>query len=278
MSLSPLLAVDDGKTQSACSEMACLELAFPLTTARNLSLQPLQTHGLRAFQWQRKRSVPDNLREDAEGAADGKEHGVELDLADAVVPEQHPAVRVHVGPGVLGLAVLRQHSGHHVVDGAHNGEKLVVLGQVLEGELALAGVAGVRLPEDGVPEAGDHLARVQRVPGKLCDRLLVHLEAFLLELLLQVERPAQHLLVGQAVQRARQRVEPGRVGQVGVGQRAAHQVRGVRRGVAALVVRVDRQVQPHQLVDRGVVVPEHAAKVGRVVQGGVGLTDHTIVE
>lgn len=42
---------------------------------------------------------------------------------------------------------------------------------------------------------------------------------------------------------------------VGGTQRLAYQVRGVRRGVPALVVRVDDQVQPHELVERREVVP-----------------------
>lgn len=53
-------------------------------------------------------------------------------------------------------------------------------------------------------------------------------------LCLQVLEPAQHLLVGQAVQRPRQPRHAGRKGQVGVGEGAAHQVRGVGRHVAAL--------------------------------------------
>eukprot|EP01139_Manchomonas_bermudensis_P019093 Amastigsp_a676365_1425.p2 type:complete len:273 gc:universal Amastigsp_a676365_1425:611-1429(+) len=42
-------------------------------------------------------------------------------------------------------------------------------------------------------------------------------------------------------------------------------MRGVRRDVAALVVRVDGEVETHQLVERGVVRPEHRGKVRRPV-------------
>ena len=69
------------------------------------------------------------------------------------MPEQHAAVGVHVGVGVLRLAVLSQHSGHDVVDGVHDLEERVVR-QVLESELALALVAGVRLAQHGVTVAG----------------------------------------------------------------------------------------------------------------------------
>ena len=40
-----------------------------------------------------------------------EEHSVVLRLLHAVVLEEHSRVRVHVGPGVLGLAVLGQDSG-----------------------------------------------------------------------------------------------------------------------------------------------------------------------
>jgi len=65
-------------------------------------------------------------------------------------------VGVHVGPGVLGLALLQQHVGHDLVELSHHLEQRVV-GQVLQSKLPLAGVAGVRLPQDGVAVTGDNL-------------------------------------------------------------------------------------------------------------------------
>ena len=44
-----------------------------------------------------------HLREDADGAGDAKEDGVEVLLLDAVVLQQHAAVRIHVGPWVFHL-------------------------------------------------------------------------------------------------------------------------------------------------------------------------------
>ena len=67
-------------------------------------------------------------------------------------------------------------------------------------------------------------------------------------LLCDIKQPAQHFLVGQAMQRPRQAVEAGREGEVGVGQGAADQVRGMRADVPSLVVCVDGLVQPRQLV------------------------------
>ena len=40
----------------------------------------------------------------------------------------------------------------------------------------------------------------------------------------------------------------------------------MRRGVAALVVRVDHNVKAHQLGESRVVQPEHLAEVARVVE------------
>ena len=54
-------------------------------------------------------------------------------------------------------------------------------------------------------------------------------------------------LISQSVERASQSGHSGREGEVGIGQSGADQMRGVRRHVAALVVRVDHQVQTHQL-------------------------------
>lgn len=79
------------------------------------------------------------------------------------VLEQHAAVRVHVGVGVLGLAVLRQHARHDLVDGVDQLEELVIR-HVLERKLALqpgrthAWVQGERrtraTPSHGTGKAG----------------------------------------------------------------------------------------------------------------------------
>jgi hypothetical protein len=85
--------------------------------------------------------------------------------------------------------VLRQHAGHDLINGVHHLEELVV-GQVLEGELALARVARVRLAQNRVPEARDDLARVQRLPGELRNGLFVDGLALGVELGLEVLDPS----------------------------------------------------------------------------------------
>ena len=63
---------------------------------------------------------------------------------------------VDVGPGVLGLALLYQDVGHHLVDLGHQLEERVV-GQVSESKLALTGVPGVRLPQHSMAVAWHNL-------------------------------------------------------------------------------------------------------------------------
>mmetsp|Transcript_17227 Transcript_17227/g.52100 ORF Transcript_17227/g.52100 Transcript_17227/m.52100 type:complete len:203 (-) Transcript_17227:314-922(-) len=67
------------------------------------------------------------------------------------------------------------------------------------------------------------------------------------------------------MQRASKRVHRGGQREVRVGERRTDEVAGVGRGVAALMVGVDNDVQTHQLVKGRVVHAEHLAKVGRVV-------------
>lgn len=66
-----------------------------------------------------------------------------------------------------------------------------------------------------------HLARLEGLPGELGDGIVVHGLALSLELLLEVKDPAQHLLVGQTVERPSKGIEASRVGEVRVSERAA---------------------------------------------------------
>mmetsp|Transcript_28783 Transcript_28783/g.73343 ORF Transcript_28783/g.73343 Transcript_28783/m.73343 type:complete len:234 (+) Transcript_28783:392-1093(+) len=229
------------------------QLARPSVRLAVHALQHAHGHRLGALDGQAQRARPHALRQHTQRARHAEQHGVEVGLADAVVLQQHARVRVHVGPRVLDLAGAQQHRGHHLVQRRHQLEQRV-LGQVLERKLALARVARVRLAQHRVPVPGHHLAVRQRVRHVRLERLAA---GRLAQLGHQRLQPHQHLLVGQAVQRARQPVEARREGEVGVRQRGAHQVRGVRRHVAALVVRVDGLVQAGQLVRALAVVPHH---------------------
>lgn len=72
--------------------------------------------------------------------------------------QQHSAVGVHIGPGVLGLALLQQHVGHNLVKLCNHLEQWVV-GQVFQGKLTLTGVTWVSLPQDSMAVAWHNLWR-----------------------------------------------------------------------------------------------------------------------
>lgn len=226
----------------------------------------------RSFDGCAQGAVGDELRHDAEAARDPEEDGVERGLVEAVVRQQDAGVRVDVGVRVPGLAVLFQDRRRDVVDRGHEPVQ-VVLREALLRELALDRVARVGPAEHRVAVARDHLPGVERLPQVRPYHLLV--VGVPPDLGFQPEQPLQDLLVRAAVQRAREPVHPRSERQVRRRQRAAHEVRGVRADVAALVVRVDREVQADQIVEvRSVAVafaldPEGAAQVLAVVGGGV---------
>lgn len=82
------------------------------------------------------------------------------DEASASYLQQHAAVGVHIGPGVLGLALLQKHIGDDLVELGYQFEHGVV-GKVLHSKLPLAGVTRVGLPQDGVTVTRHHLARIR---------------------------------------------------------------------------------------------------------------------
>mmetsp|Transcript_31404 Transcript_31404/g.91328 ORF Transcript_31404/g.91328 Transcript_31404/m.91328 type:complete len:270 (+) Transcript_31404:619-1428(+) len=172
---------------------------------------------------------------------------------------------VDVRVWVLGLAVLKQNARHHLVNGVDDLEELVIR-QVLHGEFPLASVAGVRLPQDSMAIAWDHLAAVESLPGEFSNGVLVDRLAFRSELLLKVLDPPKDLLVGQAVEGASQGIQTRRVREVRIRQRRAHEMRRVGGRVSTLMVRVDGQVQAHEFVESRVVVAQHAAEVPRVIE------------
>mmetsp|Transcript_11965 Transcript_11965/g.37239 ORF Transcript_11965/g.37239 Transcript_11965/m.37239 type:complete len:509 (-) Transcript_11965:21-1547(-) len=222
-------------------------------------------------------AVPDDARQHADLARHAEEHGVVVLLRDAVVLQEDARVRVDVGVRVGRLAVLGEDARHDLVDGVDQLEELVV-GEVARGELALARVARVGLAEHGVAVARHDALRVQQVPRELGEALLelllvVDVDAGVLALLLHLEQVREHLLVGQAVQRARETVHARGVREVRVGQRRGDERRGVRRDVAALVVDVDGQVQAHALHDLLVGEAHLVGEVTRPVEVGVERRD-----
>jgi hypothetical protein len=102
-------------------------------------------------------------------------------------------VGVDVGPGVLGLAGSEEDVRDELVELADELEELVV-GEVLERELALGGVTGVGLAEDGVTVTRDDLTTVESLPDELLDGLV---RSVLADLGLHARDPVEDLLVSK---------------------------------------------------------------------------------
>ena len=227
-----------------------------LTLARAYSelspdqLRPrLRAERLGSLDGRAHRTINDQLRQHTERAAHTEQNGVEVLLRETVVLQQNTAVRIHVRVRVLRLAVLGQDTGRdlvHLADELEHG----VVGQVLEGELALGDVARVRLAEHSVAVAGDHTAGLEGVPQVFLDVLVAQVRA---DGFLHLLQPVQHFLVGEAVEGPGETVQAGGEGEVGGGEGRADEVGGVGRDVAAFVVGVDGQVQTHELDEVGVV-------------------------
>lgn len=219
--------------------------------------------GLWSLNWGTKTTVNDQLRQDTEGSRNTKQNGVEGLLSQTVVLQQDTRVGVHIWPWVLGLTVLGQHTWSNLVD-VRNQLEQVVVRHVLQGKLSLSSVTRVSLSQDSVTVAWNNSARVKSVPQVLLDGLLGDVA---LQVFLQLEQPLQDLLVGSTVQRTSQTVQTSRERQKWRGQGGTNQVGGVGRHVTTLMVRVDGQVQSHQLNKLLVLAKtEQSGQVGTVVQ------------
>jgi len=113
------------------------------------------------------------------------------------VLEQDTGVGIDVGVGVLGLAVLGQNAGGNLVDLADKVEHGVV-GEVLEGKLALRNVTRVRFAEDGMAVTRDDATGLEGAPEVVLDGLVGKVAA---DRLLHLDEPVENFLVGTRVRR-----------------------------------------------------------------------------
>ena len=172
---------------------------------------------------------------------------------------------VHVGPRVLHLAGGFQHGRDDRVELRHQFEHLIIR-QVLQGELPLTGVPRIGLPQDGVAVTGHDLTALQHVLHVLLQLVVGGVEADVVGHLVEENK---HLLVGQSVQRPGQTAHSGGEGQVRVGESGADQVSGVSGDVAAFVIAVNGQVQPHQFGEHRVLVIDHVGEVEGPILVGI---------
>lgn len=70
--------------------------------------------------------------------------------------QQHTTMSIHIGPGVLGLALLQEHIGNNLVKLGDQLEHGVV-GQVFQSKLTLASITWVSLPQDSMAIARNNL-------------------------------------------------------------------------------------------------------------------------
>ena len=155
-----------------------------------------------------------------------------MHLVKAVVGEEDTRVGIDVGPGVLGLASLEKDVRNKVVDLANKLEEGVV-GEVLQGKLALSGVTGISLTEDGVTVTGNDLTTLEGRPDVLLDGLI---GSVLTDLGLHLAQPDKDFLVGKTVKGTSETVQGGSKGEEGVGESRADELAGVGGDIATLVV------------------------------------------
>lgn len=189
-------------------------------------------HGLGAFDGESQGAVPHERGQDAESTRHAEQDGVVVHLLQAVVLEEDAGVSINVRPWVLDLAQFSQDWRHNLVDVADELEQRVV-GQMLEGELALASVARIGLAEDSVSVAGNDLSRLEGLPDEVLDFVLVGVVS---ELAAQLLQPHEDLLVGQAVQWAGETVHAGGERQVRIAESGSDEMDSVSADISALVV------------------------------------------
>ncbi|KAH3661179.1 hypothetical protein OGAPHI_006586 [Ogataea philodendri] len=220
-------------------------------------------------------SVDDQLRKNTKRSSHTKQHGVERLLGESVVLQQHTRVRVDIWPWVLGLTVLGQHLWCNLVNVGNKLEQIVVW-HVFQSELSLCSVSWVGLSQNGVSVTWNNTSGVQGLPEVFLNVLLGDVT---LELLLHALEPLKHFLVGSSVQWAGQSVQSSSERQKWRRQSRSNQVGGVCTNVTTLVIRVDRQVQSHQLQELWVrAVAKQVSEVGTVVQSWVHRSNLAVFE
>lgn len=112
---------------------------------------------------------------------------------------------INVGPWVLDFSQFGQDWRNDLVDVADKLEEWII-GQMLEGELALAGITRICFTEDSMTVAGNDLARFQCLPDEVLDLVFVSVVS---EFSAQLLQPNEYFLVGQTVQWSSETVQTG---------------------------------------------------------------------
>ena len=78
---------------------------------------------------------------------------------------------IHIGPWVLGLALLEENVWDDLVELRNELEELVV-GKVLQSEFSLASVSGISLSKDGVTVTRNDSTTLEGVPDEVSEFLI----------------------------------------------------------------------------------------------------------
>ena len=78
---------------------------------------------------------------------------------------------IHIGPWVLGLALLKEDIWDDLVELRDELEELIV-GKVLQSEFSLASVSGIGLSKDGVTVARNDSTTLEGVPDEVSEFLI----------------------------------------------------------------------------------------------------------
>ena len=156
-----------------------LEIVFGFITVYGICYDLLLNHlhehvcgqGFGTFDGQAQSTIPDEGGQHTESAGYTEQDGVVVHFLHAVVLQQDTGVSIYIGPGVLDLAGFSEDWGHDLVDLGNQLEEFIV-GQMLEGELALAGVAGIGLTEHSVTVTGNDLAGLEGLPDVVLELFL----------------------------------------------------------------------------------------------------------
>lgn len=108
--------------------------------------------------------------------------------------------------------------------------------------------------------ARDDTAALESRPDVILDSLIGDIRS---NLILHLHDPSQDFLVGKTVKRASQTVQSSSKRQHRTRQCRANQMGCMRRDIATLMIRVDRQVQSHQLDELLVLAVSH--QMGEIV-------------
>lgn len=264
-----------------------------LVSLLNKLLEKLEVDGLGALNGVAKSTVPNQLRERADGTRNTEQDSVEVSLGETVVVENAAGVSIDVGPGVLGLTVLGEDTRHDLVDEGNELEELVV-GHVLQSEDTLRSVARISLAEDGVTEARNDLTSAEGLPSEIADGLSIDTLARSEDALLGLEGPFEHLLVSKTVERTSETSHTSSESEVGVRESRANKADAVSGDVTTLVIGVNGEVETHVLIEsisgllsidvsslQGLTLgaeTDHAVERGSDIEVAVDIRGETVAE